>query len=235
MENNKINFGRSLIVPSVQELAKGPSTQIPPRYVHHDHHPTSDDDARVPSVPVVDLHCLLSGSCSELHKLHTASKEWGFFQVINHGISESILEDFKTEVLNMFNLPMEEKLKLWQEEDNHEGFGQLFVVSEDQKLDWSDMFYLTTLPHDLRQSQLFQKLPLTLSIEHRATVNSNNERMSVATFYSSSMGTELGPARSLVAQHNVANFRRVPIETYFKEFFARKLDGKSYLDFMKLD
>ncbi|KAJ0810073.1 putative codeine 3-O-demethylase [Helianthus annuus] len=351
MENNKINFGRSLIVPSVQELAKGPSTQIPPRYVHHDHRPASDD-ARVPSVPVVDLHCLLSGSCSELHKLHTASKEWGFFQVINHGISESILEDFKTEVLNMFNLPMEEKLKLWQEEDNHEGFGQLFVVSEDQKLDWSDMFYITTLPHDLRQSQLFQKLPLTLrekleaytmemkrvavailgqmakalgmdseeinelfqdgvqsvrmnyyppcpqpemalglsphsdadaltilyqlnetaglqirkdgnwvtvkprpdalvvnvgdimeivsngvykSIEHRATVNSNNERMSVATFYSSSMGTELGPARSLVAQHNVANFRRVPIETYFKEFFARKLDGKSYLDFMKLD
>ncbi|MFS7906116.1 putative codeine 3-O-demethylase [Helianthus anomalus] len=59
--------------------------------------------------------------------------------------------------------------------------------------------------------------------------------MSVATFYNSSMGMELGPARSLVAQHNVANFRRVPIETYFKEFFARKLDGKSYLDFMKLD
>ncbi|KAJ0792756.1 putative thebaine 6-O-demethylase [Helianthus annuus] len=81
---------------------------------------------------------------------------------MNHGISESLLEDFKMEVLNMFNLPMEEKLKLWQEEDNHEGFGQLFVVSEDQKLDWSDMFYITTLPHDLRQSQLFQKLPLTL-------------------------------------------------------------------------
>jgi len=27
-----------------------------------------------------------------------------------------------------------------------EGFGQLFVVSEDQKLDWNDMFYMTTLP-----------------------------------------------------------------------------------------
>ncbi|XP_076904425.1 protein SRG1-like [Bidens hawaiensis] len=352
MENQKINFGRSLIVPSVEELAKQPITKIPPRYVHHDHHHPASGDAQAPSVPVIDLHCLLAGSSTELNNLHAASKEWGFFQVINHGISESLLEDFKREVLNMFKLPMEEKQKLWQEEDNHEGFGQLFVVSEEQKLDWSDMFYITTLPHNLRQLQLFQKLPLILrekletycnemkriamsildqmakalgmdkeemnelfqdgvqsvrmnyyppcpqpemalgfsphsdadaltilyqlnetaglqirkdgkwlmvkprpdalvvnigdimeivsngvykSIEHQAIVNSNNERMSVATFYSSSMGTELGPARSLVEKHNVANFRRVPLETYFKEFFARKLDGKSYLDIMKLE
>ncbi|GJS35765.1 SRG1-like protein, partial [Tanacetum coccineum] len=270
--------------------------------------------------------------------------------VINHGIGESLVEDFKKEVLNFFDLPMEEKAKLWQQEDNHEGFGQLFVVSEEQKLDWSDMFYITTLPHDLRKSQLFQKLPVILrqkleaysvemkklamgilghmakalgmnkeeiteffqdgvqsmrmnyyppcpepemavgfsphsdadaltilyqlnkteglqirkdgkwvaqrvgtgqvelgwpvkmivsngvykSIEHRAIVNSDNERFSVATFYSTTMGTELGPAQSLVAQHTVANFRRVPLEEYFKGFFARKLDGKSYLDFMRV-
>ncbi|XP_076893114.1 protein SRG1-like [Bidens hawaiensis] len=161
MENHKINFGRSLIVPSVQELAKRSMTKIPPQYVRHYHHPASDD-ARAMSVPVVDLHCLLEGSCTELDKLHAASKEWGFFQVINHGISESLLEDFKREILNLFKLPMEEKLKLWQEEDNPEGFGQLFVISEEQKLDWSDMFYITTLPHNLRQTQIFQKLPLIL-------------------------------------------------------------------------
>lgn len=87
---------------------------------------------------------------------------WLIKQVINHGISESLLEDFKREILNLFNLPIEEKQKLWQDEHNHEGFGQLFVVSEEQKLDWSDMFYVTTLPHNLRKSQLFQKLPLIL-------------------------------------------------------------------------
>lgn len=57
---------------------------------------------------------------------------------------------------------MEEKTKLWQEPDNHEGFGQLFVVSEEQKLDWSDMFYITTLPTSLRKIELFQKLPITI-------------------------------------------------------------------------
>ncbi|KAL7600187.1 probable 2-oxoglutarate/Fe(II)-dependent dioxygenase [Lactuca sativa] len=121
------------------------------------------------SIPVIDLHTLFStdsesSTCSsELNKLHSASKEWGFFQVINHGISESLLEDFKSEVLKLFKLPMEEKEKLWQKEDCQEGFGQLFVASEDQKLDWCDKFYVNTLPYNIRNSKLFQKLPPILS------------------------------------------------------------------------
>ncbi|KAI8000751.1 Protein SRG1 [Camellia lanceoleosa] len=73
------------------------------------------------------------------------------------------------------------------------------------------------------------------SIEHRATVNSREERMSIATFYSSNLESELGPARSLIGPNKPAVFRRVPIDKYFKDFFARKLEGKSYLDFMKIE
>lgn len=83
-------------------------------------------------------------------------------QVINHGVSTSLVSKMKLEVENLFNLPYTEKKNLWQEPNNHQGFGQLFVVSEEQKLDWSDMFYITTLPHHLRKSSLFQKLPPTL-------------------------------------------------------------------------
>jgi hypothetical protein len=43
-----------------------------------------------------------------------------------------------------------------------EGFGQLFVVSDEQKLDWGDMFTLLTLPTNLRKPHLFLKLPLPL-------------------------------------------------------------------------
>ncbi|KAF3969990.1 hypothetical protein CMV_006262 [Castanea mollissima] len=73
------------------------------------------------------------------------------------------------------------------------------------------------------------------SIEHRATVNSTKERLSIATFNSSNLDSELGPAPSLFGPDNPANFRRVPSEKYFKEFFARKLSGKSYLDFMRIE
>uniref|UniRef100_A0A7C8YK28 Codeine 3-O-demethylase n=1 Tax=Opuntia streptacantha TaxID=393608 RepID=A0A7C8YK28_OPUST len=350
-----INFGRSLLVPSVQELANQPITSIPPRYVRDrdDLHPPIHHLSPL-SVPVIDLHKLLHADSlhSELHKLHSACKRWGFFQVINHGVGTLLLETFKSEVIKFFQLPTEEKKKLWQQPDNHEGFGQLFVVSEDQKLDWSDMFYVTTLPPNLRRPELFDKLPhqirevmeayivamkelaLTLlnqmakalgmdqiemaelfnngvqsirmnyyppcpepgkaigftphsdadaitilfqlndtqglqvrkdghwvsveplpnafvvnvgdimeivsngvyrSIEHRATVNLAKERLSVATFYSSNLDSELGPAGSIIGPHNPPRFRREPTEQYFKGFFARKLYGKSYLEVMRLE
>ena len=65
-------------------------------------------------------------------------------------------------------------------------------------------------------------------------MNAHSERLSVATFYSPKMGTLLSPAKSLVAKHKVANFKQILLEEYYKGFFARKLDGKSYLETMKL-
>ncbi|KAL6333164.1 hypothetical protein AAG906_028347 [Vitis piasezkii] len=357
-ESHQVVFGKSIIVPSVRELVKEPITKVPPRYVHNQPDPqmaaAAAADIWLQPVPVIDLHCLLHGDSmdSELERLHSACKDWGFFQVVNHGVSSSLLEEFKGEVQDFFELPLEEKKKLWQQPDNHEGFGQLFVVSEEQRLDWSDMFYLTTLPFNLRKSDIFQKLPQKLretleaysvemkklamtilsqmtkalkmeageirdmfsdgvqsmrmnyyppcpepditigfaphsdadaltilfqlndteglqirkegrwvpvkplpnafvvnigdimeivsngiyqSIEHRAMVNSAKERLSVATFFSSNLDSELGPAPSLISPQNPAIFQRVPTEKYFKDFFARRLDGKSYLKFMKID
>ena len=72
------------------------------------------------------------------------------------------------------------------------------------------------------------------SIEHRAMVNSVKERLSVATFLSSNLDSELGPAPSLITPQNPAIFRRVPFQKYSKDFFARRLDGKSNLKFMKI-
>ncbi|KAJ8442151.1 hypothetical protein Cgig2_015492 [Carnegiea gigantea] len=327
-EQEAVNFGTSLLVPSVQELAKQPITSIPPCYVR-DHLDRPIHNLSPLSVPVIDLQRLLHAHSvdSELHKLHSACKHWGFFQVINHGVGGLLLETFKSEVTNLFQLPMEEKKKLWQQPDNHEGFGQLFVVSEDQKLDWSDMevmeayvaamkeLALTLLnqmakalgmdenemaglfsngvqsirmnyyppcpepdkaigftPHSdadaitilfqLNDTQGLQvrkdghwasvePLPgafvvnvgdimeivsngVYRSIEHRATVNLAKERLSVATFYSSNLESELGPTGSIIGPHNPPRFRREPTAQYLKGFFASKLNGKSYLDVMRL-
>ncbi|KAK6917262.1 Non-hem dioxygenase N-terminal domain [Dillenia turbinata] len=434
-----VNLGKSLIVPSVQELARQPITNIPPRYMR------ADDDrpivvfdgASTPPVPVIDLQKLLHKDPmnSELEKLHSACKEWGFFQIVNHGVNALLLEKFKTEIGDFFKLPHEEKKKLWHQPDNLQGFGQHFVVSEEQKLDWSDMFFITTLPINLRRNSLFEALPpqlrreeglenweahtwascqpppaqngvgkpnpthhptsrlgyilkslnfdmyyyhdicgisntrhctmydfwalhgtrhqsvsifietleaysleaknlamtiltqmaktlgmkteemtqlfndgmqtmrmnyyppcpepdiaigltphsdacaLTIlyqlndteglqirkdgkwvpvkpledafvvniggimeiisngvykSIEHRAIVNSAKERLSVATFYSSKLDSQLGPASSLISPQNPPVFQRTTVELYYKEYFARKLNGKSFLDLMKI-
>lgn len=81
---------------------------------------------------------------------------------MNHGVSALLLECLRNEIIDFFKLPFDDKKELWQEPENHEGFGQLFVVSEEQKLDWSDMFYITTLPTKLRKVELFKKLPTKL-------------------------------------------------------------------------
>ncbi|XVE71549.1 hypothetical protein DITRI_Ditri10aG0159900 [Diplodiscus trichospermus] len=154
MKSEVVKLGSSLSVPCVQELAKKPSTKIPPRYVRTDDDPVVlSDTISLPQVPVIDMQNLLSG------------------ELINHGVSSALVEKAKSEIQEFFNLPMEEKKKFWQKPDDVEGFGQAFVVSEEQKLNWGDMFYMVTLPTHLRKPHLFPKLPLPLSLASLARVS----------------------------------------------------------------
>uniref|UniRef100_A0A6N2LRE3 Fe2OG dioxygenase domain-containing protein n=1 Tax=Salix viminalis TaxID=40686 RepID=A0A6N2LRE3_SALVM len=340
MESKVVQLGSSLIVPCVQELAKVNTAAIPPRYIR----PHQEQPTIIPSceIPVVDLQRLLDQESmdSELAKLHLACKDWGFFQLVNHEVSTSLLERVKTDVQDFFNLPMESKKNFWQYPGEVEGFGQAFVVSEEQKLDWADLFFLVTQPVLARKPHLFPKLPLPFRdtveaysselknlaitvlgqmakalkieaeeveelfgnglqsmrmnyyppcpqpdkvigltphsdavgltillqvneveglqvkkdgkwvpvkplpnafifnigdvLEHsRATVNSEKERLSIATFLSPNYDGVIGPASSLVTEQTPAMFKSTPAEEYFKGLFARELHEKSYLDVMR--
>jgi hypothetical protein len=69
------------------------------------------------------------------------------------------VENVKIGVKEFLSLPMEEKKKFWQTPEDIEGFGQLFIVSENQKLEWADLFFTTTLPSYARNPRLFPNLP----------------------------------------------------------------------------
>ncbi|XP_027343295.1 uncharacterized protein LOC113855864 [Abrus precatorius] len=345
----------SLPVPSVQEIAKKGLKSVPERYVrpHHERPTLSSTITPLPQVPVVDVSRLLSQDHkeSELNKLHSACKEWGFFQLINHGVSNSLLESVKKGVEKFFKLPIEEKKKFGQRQGELEGYGQAFVVSEEQKLEWADLFIILTLPSHLRKQHLFPNIPLPFrddlvtysaelknlailvidlmanalevdpkeireilgeglqsmrmnyyppcpqpelvmglnphsdggaltillqaneveglqikkdglwipvkplpnafivnigdsmemitngiyrSIEHRATVNSDKERLSIATFYSPSLESILGPVPSLVTPNTPAVFKRISVKEYSEGYLSRELRGKSYLDSMRI-
>ncbi|KAL8143572.1 hypothetical protein V2J09_016604 [Rumex salicifolius] len=161
MEAKLATLGRSLLVPSVQELAKEQLSSIPPRYIRSDVESAFESDT-AEQLPVISLQSLLYGDTSELQKLHFACQQWGFFQLVSHGVSSSLIEKFKSETLSFFDLPMEEKKAYWQTAEDVEGFGQLFVMSEEQKLDWADIFFLSTLPKDIRKPHLLPMLPLPL-------------------------------------------------------------------------
>ncbi|CAN1140770.1 Protein SRG1 [Linum perenne] len=368
MRRKHSKLGSSLLVPSVQELAKSSTlTDVPLRYIRdppHDEEEQLLDDDDDYEVPIIDMEKLLSPQSMpcELSKLHFASTHWGFFQVhilitklmlqlINHRVSSSVMGKMKREVEQFFKMTMEEKSKYWQSEEEVEGFGQAFVVSDEQKLDWADLFFIVTQPPNERNPHLFPNLPLPLretleeyskelkitamemlvqmakalkmdenemkqvfedghqsmrmnyyppcpqpnqvigltphsdatgltillqlnqveglqikkhgnwvsvkplpnafiinigdiveiitngeyrSIEHRAMVNSEKERLSIATFYAPSYETEIGPAKSLMNKQNPPNFKRILVQDFFKGLFSRELNGKSYLDSLRV-
>ncbi|KAF5729128.1 protein SRG1-like [Tripterygium wilfordii] len=328
-------LGSSLLEPSIKELTKESLSRVPPRYVKTDHDPPiTSDTISILQVPVIDMQMLRSKEFKhiELQKFHNACKDWGFFQLTNHGVVGSLLDRVKLGVKEFFNLPIEEKKKLWQQPGEMEGFGQAFVMSEEQKLDWADLFQLISLPAHLRKPYFFPKFPLPFrddleaystelnnlgnellnfmtealnmdpndvkqvfgeglqmmrmnyyppcpepelviglaphsdasgltivlqineieglkikkdgmwvvtngiypSMVHCATVNSEKERLSIATFHSPSLDGEMGPAPSLLTQDTPALFRRIKVADFYNGFFSRELVGKSYLDVLRI-
>ncbi|KAL9257144.1 SRG1-like protein [Drosera capensis] len=343
---------QSLLVPSVQELAKQSLAAVPPRYLRTEQQPPvlKSDDPKL-QLPVVDMVKLVDGDEAELAKFHSACQEWGFFQLVNHGVSLELVEKVKEDILNWFNIPLEAKKNYWQTPGDFQGFGQSFVHSEEQKLDWADKFSLFTLPKAIRRQDLFPKLPLPFrddledyseavkklatqildvaatalkvdkeflkdlfdegnqalrmnyyppcpeadkviglsphsdavgltillqlneteglqirkdglwfpikplpgafvvnigdilemitngtyrSIEHRAMINPSKERLSVAAFHSPRLDADIGPAQSLITPEHPAHFKRIVMSDFFKGLFSRPLDGKSYLDLMRV-
>ncbi|RWW38700.1 hypothetical protein BHE74_00056074 [Ensete ventricosum] len=161
-------LGSSIDVPSVQSLAASIANpaHVPPRYVRPEAKadPVASDGES--ELPVIDFSRLLHHRFSreESTKLHHACADWGFFQVsrsTDRNLPDDAMEKMKADIVEFFKLPLEEKKAFAQLPNSLEGYGQAFVVSDDQKLDWADMLYLITRPHQSRNIDLWPAQPLT--------------------------------------------------------------------------
>ncbi|XP_075499869.1 protein LATERAL BRANCHING OXIDOREDUCTASE 1-like [Primulina tabacum] len=159
-EDEGLGYGSSLPVPSVQEIVRNDPTNIPEKYIKDDEDRPKDSDISHLSlhIPIIDLSLLSDGDEAERRKLDVACKEWGFFQVINHNCDE-VIPNMKASVAAFFALPLTEKKKYAMAVDDIQGYGQGYVVSEDQKLDWNDLIFLMTLPSNTRNMKYW---PLTI-------------------------------------------------------------------------
>ncbi|KAL2341078.1 hypothetical protein Fmac_009018 [Flemingia macrophylla] len=341
-------------VLSIQELIKEPLTAVPQRYIQqHDQHKPSpfSDEISAYALPTINMKKLIQGEDTEieLQKLNSACRDWGFFQLVEHGVSPAVLKTLRDEVEGFFRLPMEEKMKYKVMPGDVEGYGTV-IRSEDQKLDWGDRLFMKINPLAMRKPHLLPQLPSSLrsilelymeelqrlgmmvvalvgkavkmekrdlevfedgiqnvrmtyyppcpephlvmgltahsdaagitilnqmngvnglqikkdglwipvnvisgafivnigdileimsngaykSVEHRAIVNSEKERISIAMFFLPRFQSEIGPAISLTNPENPPLFKRIGVEKYVKDYFAHKLEGKSYLEQMKI-
>ncbi|XP_051124972.1 codeine O-demethylase-like [Andrographis paniculata] len=310
------------------------------------------------SIPIFDMKDLLDPESRsiQLHKFHTACKEWGLFQLVNHGMDSEMVEKLKQEIHGFYKLPLQERLKYAVRPGQFEGYGQTKPAGEEGKVvDWGERFYMITNPLSKRQPHLLPNFPPSLretletyiqeqqnvarvilgliaeslgidgremeemfvdgmesvrmnyyppfpepekvvgivphsdgsavttllqlndveglqikkhhnhddasdnwlpvkflpgaivvilgdiievisngiykSVVHRAVVNREEERLSVATFFNPKLEAEVGPWSSSPSPRL---FRTIKSEQYVQEFFSRKLQKKSFLNYMKI-
>jgi len=72
------------------------------------------------SIPVIDINEL--NHPDTLAKLDTACREWGFFQVINHGVPRAAIDKAINEANAFFYQPLERKRDISRSHDNPWGF-----------------------------------------------------------------------------------------------------------------
>ncbi|KAL8192132.1 hypothetical protein R6Q57_027994 [Mikania cordata] len=149
---------------SVQELAKELKLDVPQRYIQQHREPTfvCDHSSPLPSIPVIDMNHLNHTDKDPLIHLRSVCKEWGIFQLVNHGVDKSLINKMKEEVVNFFNMPVDEKLRYKLTAGEYQGYGQTILHTEDQKVDWADRFYMITNPLHRRKSNLLPEFPPVL-------------------------------------------------------------------------
>ncbi|XP_024178457.1 protein SRG1 [Rosa chinensis] len=341
-------------VSIIEELITDDSViEVPQNYVIPDQESSISHGTILATIPTIDMRQLVLinqfANNDELEKLHSTCKEWGIFQLVNHGVSSALLDKVKQELEDFFKLPLEEKMRYKVRPGDVEGYGTV-VKSQDQKLDWGNRFFMFTNPR--RKPHLFPELPTSLrntletymlelqkiartllgfmgkllkmkmeemeelfedglqslrmthyppcpkpelvvglrphsdgsgitilhqvdgvqglqikkdgawspvifdhgafvvnvgdileilsdglykSIEHRVTVNSEKERISIAMFFMPKLEAEIGPVTTLRDPQKPPSSGKIGMEKYVEKYFAHNLNGKTPLERMKTE
>ncbi|CAI8598370.1 unnamed protein product [Vicia faba] len=102
-------------ISSIKAFAESNGASPIPSNYHSfaDINDVADADGLAASIPVIDFSFLTSDD-PQIHtktvdELGKACAEWGFFMLINHGISESLMEELMKKSREFHDLPMEEK------------------------------------------------------------------------------------------------------------------------------
>jgi len=92
-----------------------------------DKHPIAAETDIASQVPIIDIASLLSDAHSAdankaIQAIAGACQTWGFFQVVNHGISDDLIENVWAQTRHLFALPAEQKSRILRSKENPWGF-----------------------------------------------------------------------------------------------------------------
>ncbi|PRQ23270.1 putative ent-kaurene synthase [Rosa chinensis] len=120
--------------------------EVDPAFIQHPEHRPKLSINEAEGIPLIDLSAINSpNSISDpedieriVREVGNACKQWGFFQVINHGVSSDKLQKIEASAKKFFALPLEEKRKIRRDLNNVLGY----YDTENTKniRDWKEVF-----------------------------------------------------------------------------------------------
>ncbi|MED6123713.1 hypothetical protein PIB30_051859 [Stylosanthes scabra] len=209
-----------------------------PTWFHHppEKFPVASDAERT-MIPVIDLEGVAKDPMKRqqvVSRIREACEIWGFFQVVNHGIPLSVLEDMKDGVRRFFEQDVEDKKEFYTHDSTKPFFYQSnFDLYNSPALNWRDSFGCQLAPH-VPKPEDFPELITNdkfKSVQHRVLSNLIGPRISVGCFfgYNLTQSSKLGPIKKLSSKDDPPKYKETTIAEYIAYFKSKGL-GKNALE-----
>ncbi|XP_052117496.1 deacetoxyvindoline 4-hydroxylase [Arachis duranensis] len=146
----------------VKGLVDAGLTKLPKIFVHDNHKvkvssPSSSSSATNVSIPVIDLGSLHEGGNSRheiVQKVKDAGEKWGFFQVVNHEIPQSILDEMLDGMRKFHEQDAEVKREFYSRDITKRVFYNTNINFSTSEVNWRDTLYCLLAPGPLDPHQL---------------------------------------------------------------------------------
>lgn len=160
------------VAPRVESLSSSGIQSIPKEYVRPEEELTSignvfEEEKKKdgPQLPTIDLKEIDSEDQVVREKcrqqLKQAATDWGVMHLVNHGISDELMDKVREVGQAFFDLPIEEKEKHANDQasGNVQGYGSKLANNASGQLEWEDYFFHLIYPEDKRDLSIWPKTP----------------------------------------------------------------------------